>query len=192
MTRLAYETIEMHSIQCPFYPMRGAMRLPGKDGKDRYGRPNGVDEVHRCIGRNVLLYQRIELALKETLPFIHPKGGASGYDALKDLRSQLKKATLGGLLSAFGESAAFDPIELKRDLENVLAARNRLSHTFLAEVRFCLLNDECRNAAIRTLDAEYEAAECFMRVIGHLASEIAQRLQEAVSALPTPTALKGR
>jgi len=45
-----------------------------------------TDELHLKIGRNLLRFQRIELQVKFMLPYIHPKGGKSGLDALKSVR----------------------------------------------------------------------------------------------------------
>lgn len=32
-----------------------------------------INELHRRIGRNVLRFQKIELALKLMLPYVHPE-----------------------------------------------------------------------------------------------------------------------
>ncbi len=63
-----------------------------------------IDDLHRKIGRNLLLFQEIEHILK----FIISKGNISGYISelktiIKQQQSKVKTETMGGLVSKFIE-----------------------------------------------------------------------------------------
>lgn len=64
--------------------------------------PPGVDEVFRRMGRNLFLFQQIELLLKHLLGIARLEGPvASMQDQLAARRDTLKKATLGSLVGRF-------------------------------------------------------------------------------------------
>ncbi len=121
-----------------------------------------IDDLHRRIGRNLLLFQEIEHILK----FIISKGNISGYiselkTVVEQQQSKVKTETMGGLVSKFIErtytelsesvdelkknevhlsfsfkieSTVDDVQERKETLDSLVSERNELVHHLLPKL----------------------------------------------------------
>ena len=119
-----------------------------------------ADEVLRKIGRNVVMFQQIELMLKNILAGSQISGFASQLETNKQLRQEkFKGQTMGGLITQFADEVltdvvppATEPKEItepwvsyrhqvsvesdsygafKSDMLKITSARNELIHHFL-------------------------------------------------------------
>lgn len=118
-----------------------------------------LNSVLLRLGRNILLFQQIESGLKFMLPYMHPKGSASGDDAFARFRDKTKSQTLGKLVENLQESMRADTDTLAQYLERMVAQRNQLVHHFHEMPGVSLLTvDGCR-AAIQTLDEQHREAQ---------------------------------
>ncbi|CAN0628620.1 protein of unknown function [Burkholderia multivorans] len=111
------------------------------------------------LGRNILLFQQIESGLKFILPYMHPKGSASGDDAFAKFRDKTHGQTLGKLAENFQESMRAETAILAPHLERMVEQRNQLVHHFHDMPGVSLLTvDGCR-AAIQILDEQHREAQ---------------------------------
>jgi hypothetical protein len=51
-----------------------------------------LQEALTKIGRNLMLYQEMEIGLKNLIPVLHPDGGAKGIDSFKALKTSIELA----------------------------------------------------------------------------------------------------
>ena len=175
--------------------------------------PPHVQELWRRIGRNVLVYQQIELMLKALLANTGFEGPLSEIRARATVRqAQVHAMTLGGLTELYRKEVfepatvsaepeqitepwvrmsvrleCRDPAEvdrLKATLKTLVAKRNALAHNFL---QTCDLHDPSDvEAALRQLDTDGDDARA---VRGHLKDvlEAAEtHRQHAVAELVSP------
>jgi hypothetical protein len=136
--------------------------------------------VEQKIGRNVLLFQRIEATLKDLLTHNNVAGYPNELETcLQERISSLRNQTMGTLAGQFNsgilsksETATMEPetlagirvsfnikIEndnLKDSLGTVVSERNRLIHHFLQEID--LTSTDGMSAAIEYLDQQYQKA----------------------------------
>jgi len=104
------------------------------------------------------MFQQIELGLKLMLPYMHPKGSASGDDAFAGFRTKAKEQTLGKLVEGFLESVTADSDALTRYMERMVKQRNQLVHHFHEMPGVSLLTVAGCQAAIQLLDDQQREA----------------------------------
>lgn len=163
-----------------------------------------VNELHRKVGRNILLYQKIELAMKDLLAKNNTSG--KGVELSKIYETRLrdnKKKTLGGLTQSFindfyksdgkGEQdfddtqpsiglnisiKTEDVSEIEKCYQDIVSGRNFIVHNILERYEFDTV-EKC--AEVETyLDSEYDNAKLFLNdLLGiyDLFNEFAQKLQ---------------
>jgi hypothetical protein len=142
------------------------------------------DDLLVRIGRNVLVYQQIEIALKAIVPFIHPKGGAAGLDGLQKVRQIYSDANLGKLERILVRASEFNVQEFVEYLNRVVRSRNELVHNFLQDPRCRLLSEENQELVRRDLDSQFEDAVCFRTIVTQLFDELAKHFDSDGKALP--------
>ncbi|QUN27742.1 hypothetical protein KB879_27415 [Cupriavidus sp. KK10] len=118
-----------------------------------------VQSVLLRLGRNILMFQQIESGLKLMLPYMHPKGSASGDDAFASFRDKAKQQTLGKLVESFLESATADGEALARYMERMVKQRNQLVHHFHEMPGVSLLTVAGCRAAMQVLDDQHREAQ---------------------------------
>lgn len=124
-----------------------------------------LNSVLLRLGRNILLFQRIESALKFILPYMHPKGSADGDDAFARFRDVAKSQTLGKLVKDLQESMKADTDAVAQYLERMVEQRNRLVHHFHEMPGVSLVTvDGCR-AAIQILDEQHHEMQPFQDLV---------------------------
>jgi hypothetical protein len=168
-------------------------------------------EIERRVGRNVLLYQAIEHAIKALLTSAVVESTADGLDAaaLRSRSEWAHKLTLGTVVgesfrhvltanppeleapsedelrlrSRFSIEMADDDLEsLQRRIAVVVEERNDLAHHFLQRWRH-RRSDEDSRAALAELDDRHQRAEALhIEIVGLLRSSLAAR-QEAAEYL---------
>ena len=116
-------------------------------------------EVLFRVGRNLLLYQRIELALKGLHQFLRSENDPAGELSFDSLVVALRTLPLGKQIGRFKEVVAV-PAEQRLDLDSyldqILKARNDLAHNFLVTPGLSLDEVEGCQSAIARLDEAHE------------------------------------
>jgi len=132
-----------------------------------------IDEVHRCVGRNVLLYQTIEQVLKMLLPLMRHDDALHCLDGFEDRHSKYSPKTLGPLFQAFHDRNQSDQAQyLNAYVTDLLAQRNRLVH----HAGFDLSTvDSCRAVASR-LNEEHAKAIPIRDLIRDILLEVLRAL----------------
>lgn len=163
-----------------------------------------VNELQRKVGRNILVYQKIELAMKDLLAKNNTSGKTDELSKVFEKRLQdNRKKTLGGLTQSFindfyksdekGEHEfddnkpsiglnisikTEDVSEIEKNYQGVVSSRNFIVHNFLERYIFASVED-CAEAEAY-LDFEYDKAKIFLNdLLGIYDSlnEFAQELQ---------------
>jgi len=133
-----------------------------------------VEEVFRKIGRNILLFQNVELLLKAVLPFMSPTA---------DCTAPVNEAEMSQVLTANRSLGTLrDPLRKALQVENIAGFgdylnavrhhRNELVHLFMLRTDSRLATVEECLSAIRYLDEQYR----FSAPLLDLAKELNQGL----------------
>lgn len=123
-----------------------------------------ANELFRRIGRNLLRFQAIELALKMMLPYMHPEGSAKGADAARAYYAKyIDGKSLGMLVEQFKSAMTGTPALWEAGLAALLAARNDLVHHFY--YKFHLLQQDSVAEALAYLDEQYKQSEEWWRIV---------------------------
>lgn len=171
---------------------------------------NQIDEIERKIGRNVLLFQRLEAVLK----FMLTHGSHASYVSEIQVHHERKLASIGkqtlgklvgqfnaSVLSSSGEKTnepgklrepwiSFDfkvesdssfTSELERSLDLVVAERNELIHQLLPWID--LTSTQGTRAAIEYLDQQYEKALPIYEQLKVLATDLSDLKQSLAEHL---------
>ena len=137
-----------------------------------------LNEVHRRVGRNVLLFQLIEQRLKVLLPFIHYKGARHCLDGIEDRFAQSARRTLGQLLGSFNEVVTTNGDVFSRFLAELSNLRNDLVHQFHSSPNVDLSTiDGCRRTA-EYLDLQFEHARQFNILVQGIQVDILEALRD--------------
>lgn len=142
-----------------------------------------LHEVEWRIGRNLLLYQRIEHGLKLVLPLIHPNGSTQGLDAWQEFRQAIKSQTLGTAMKHLSEATKMrgNPEAIKQwqdDLARVVNDRNELAHGLLGLEGNPLVNEAGRQSLCDRLDKNFENASAFSEFVTELVAQAKNLLEE--------------
>ncbi|HVZ37306.1 MAG TPA: OST-HTH/LOTUS domain-containing protein [Polyangiaceae bacterium] len=124
-----------------------------------------IDELHRRLGRNVLMFRRIEQTLRFLLPYLHPDGGAKGAEALRAYAAGIERSTLGPLVEEFKARCGGTPEWSADKLTELVDARNELLHHFYRHDRFSLLTPNGLADALVCLDEQHVAAQEWHEVL---------------------------
>jgi hypothetical protein len=137
-----------------------------------------LDEVHRRLGRNILLFQLIELRLKGLLPLIHREGARHCLDRFQERVDAASRQTLGRLLSKFDEVVRCDVDGFSGYLAQIAAQRNELIHHIHTNPSLNLTTIEgCRTAATY-LDKQFEEIRQFNGLVQKLLVGIMELLRD--------------
>jgi hypothetical protein len=116
-----------------------------------------ADEVRRRVGRNLLMFQAAEEALRFVLPYIHPDGSKNGAEAMREYaESRVSDKSLGLLMEQFKQAAAGDKELMAHELKAFVDARNQLVHHFYRNPSFDLTAADGATAALAYLDEQYQ------------------------------------
>ncbi|HLF10848.1 MAG TPA: hypothetical protein VJA26_06505, partial [Gammaproteobacteria bacterium] len=134
---------------------------PEREGTGR----TSVDEVHRRVGRNLLMFQAAEEGLRFSLPYVHPDSSKNGAQAMREYTERrVSDKSLGFLIEQFKQAANGDAQMLAEELEAFVDARNELVHHFYRNPRFDLRGPDGVPAALAYLDEQYERARAWADV----------------------------
>ena len=163
-----------------------------------------VNELHRKIGRNILLYQKIELIMKNLLAKNNTSGRADELSKVFEKRLQgNRKKTLGGLTQSFINDFYKSDVKEEHDLDDnylsfalnisiktenvsdiegyyqdIVSARNLIVHNLLERHEFDAVG-KCSEVEAY-LDSEYDKAKLFLNdllAIYDIFKEFSQKLQ---------------
>lgn len=134
---------------------------PGTDP----GLEQHIAEVHRRVGRNVIRVQRLEGALKALVPYLDIQGAAHCLDGLDERAARTANQTLGQLIRSFRNSFTSESLEMRRELETILAGRNELIHQFHKTYGPLWRDHNGRGAIVAKLDAQFEQVTKFEQVL---------------------------
>lgn len=141
-------------------------------------------DVEWRMGRNLLLYQRIELGLKLVLPLIHPNGSAQGPDAWQEFRQAIQSQPLGIAMKRLSEATKLKgrPDAIKQwqdDLAKVVEDRNELAHGLLRLDGNPLQSEAGCHELCERLDKSFTHASAFSEFVTELVSHAKSLLEEA-------------
>jgi hypothetical protein len=125
------------------------------------------------VGRNLLLYQQIELGLKASIPYVHPEGSAAGRESFERLLTRLKEKSLGEQMARLKQTLTGDKedmVAFDAYLGRVLESRNDLAHNFLTLPGISINDPEGCKSAIRFLDESHSVAEPLLQMVLALAA----------------------
>lgn len=144
-----------------------------------------LQEALSKIGRNLMLYQQIEIGLKGLLPVIHPDGGASGIEALMTFKTSISEKSLGQIFGEFKKSITvqaendFEKDSLEKYLRSVNDDRIELVHFLLKLPDMSLDNESgCQNI-ITHLDTKLESINCVIGLLKIISRNVVSSLGEA-------------
>jgi len=137
------------------------------------------------VGRNVLVYQQIEIGLKAVVPFMRrPQRGGQSLDALRAFQRKSRIVTLGTLIRSFSDASTFDPQKFTEHLERIVESRNQLVHHFLQSPNVRLQSEEERHLVRHNLDKEFALASSFRFLVAQIFEELAKHFDRNGKALP--------
>ena len=132
-----------------------------------------VAEVQRRIGRNVLLYQATEQALKTLLHLMRHENALHCLDGFVERHAEYSRKTLGQLVQSFRDRNQSDQPELWGTyLADLLSDRNDLIHHAGLNLRTV---DSCREGATR-LNEEHERAIQMKNMVDDILLDVLQAL----------------
>ena len=136
---------------------------------------NLMGELQNKMGRNLMLFQNIEHALKMVLPYIHPDGShKSGLDTFNSFKEAIKTNTLGQLIGAYRKSVDVSAEGLTaeevrdicaQELKDLVDSRNTLVHGFFELPGISTLTAQGLENGLRYLDDQYRHAQALYRDI---------------------------
>jgi hypothetical protein len=136
---------------------------------------NLMSELQNKMGRNLMLFQAIENALKMVLPYIHPDGShKSGLDSFNSFKEAIKANTLGQLIGAYRKfvnlsaegMCAEEVLDIfARELKEVVDSRNTLVHGFFYLPGISTVTAQGIENGLRYLDDQYRHAQALYRDI---------------------------
>jgi len=123
----------------------------------------------RRIGRNVLLFQMVELGIKVLVPYAHPDGARASDKAYFKLRKWISDQPLGKALEKFKESITHESDVDAKDFDayvrKVLDARNTMTHGLISVPGFSLQTEEGCGVAISLLDEQMKLLEPLLKLV---------------------------
>ena len=123
------------------------------------GSRSPLDEIHRRVGRNLLMFQAAEESLRIVLPYIHPEGSKNGVDAMHEYaRRRIADKSLGLLIEQFKQAADGDKHLIAEELKAFVDTRNELVHRFYRNPSFDLAAPGGATAALAYLDEQFQRA----------------------------------
>lgn len=119
-----------------------------------------VDEIHRRIGRNLLRFQEMEVALKIILPYAHPEAAPKGVDAMREYRKEhIDLKSLGHLFKQFNQATTVPTGFFVQSSEFIVDARNNLVHHFAKLPGVDLLQEDGRSQVLDWLDLQFTESD---------------------------------
>lgn len=151
-----------------------------------------VNELHRKVGRNILLYQKIELVLKYFISKNNISGKVNELSSIFQKRMKINsKKTLGGLTTPFvndfyrndvDDNENFDDIhpslslkmsigcdnveEIENNLRDIVSARNFIVHNLLEKYEYETA-EQCSEIEVY-LDFEYDKSKLFLNELWNI------------------------
>jgi hypothetical protein len=124
-----------------------------------------LGEFQKRMGRNLMLFQSVEIGLKTFLPYIHPEGSKkNSIESLEKYKGAIKSQPLGPVIKAFFESIDCTPNFLENQLEKVRASRNEFVHGGFFELPgITTATKEGLKNGLRYLDEQYKETELAYR-----------------------------
>jgi hypothetical protein len=147
-----------------------------------------IGELHKRMGRNLMLFQGIEYGLKMILPFVHPDGAKKdGIVSFEKYRANIKSKTLGVAINDLFASMEIGtdtgnpewPEAFKSQIRKILDCRNEFVHGgFFERPGLSTTSKEGIENTIRYLDEQCREAEGLWRFVAEqvLACLAAQRI----------------
>lgn len=127
------------------------------------------EEVMRRLGRNVLLFQMVELGMKVLVPYAHPDGARASDEAFFKLRKWISDQPLGKALEKFKESITHDSDVDAKDFDEyvkkVLNARNAMTHGLISVPGLSLQSEQGCEVAINLLDEQIKLLEPLLKLV---------------------------
>ena len=125
-----------------------------------------IREVHRRIGRNLLRFQEMEVAMKMILPYAHPDGAMKGVEAMRQYQKEhIDLKTLGYLFGQIKDAMQATPEFFERSAASIVAARNDLVHHFYKLPSVDMLAPEGLVKATAWLDKQFEDSEEWYQIL---------------------------
>ncbi|HEU5136467.1 MAG TPA: OST-HTH/LOTUS domain-containing protein [Steroidobacteraceae bacterium] len=123
-------------------------------------RTRAIGEIHQRIGRNLLRFQEMEVALKVILPYVHPDAAIKGVEAMRQYQKEhVDQKTFGYLLGQFRESTASASAFFAKSSDLIRAARNDLVHHFYQLQGLAFLQPDGLALASDWLDKQFQDSD---------------------------------
>lgn len=129
-------------------------------------------EIHRRVGRNLLLFQGLEVSLKLALPYLAIDGNERTPSEIRALNDEMRRWTLGQLLAEFSRSIKVSDGFWVLEPEQVTAARNDLVHHFFSTTEIDHTANDAFDQAARYLDQQFEQIQEINAIVSTLGMQV--------------------
>ncbi|MGQ2979947.1 MAG: hypothetical protein ACT6Q9_09660 [Polaromonas sp.] len=143
-----------------------------------------VAEVLRKIGKNVLLFQNIEILLKAVLPFMPPSAANTAPADAPEMSQALKaNRSLGTLREPLRKALKLEELAgFETYLNAVRNHRNELVHLFMLRPDSSLSTVEQCRSVISYLDNQHKFSIPLLDLANRLNEGLIDRLDESIAA----------
>jgi hypothetical protein len=146
-------------------------------------------DIHRRIGRNLLLFQGLEVSLKLALPYLVVDGRERSVEEIRRMSEGVRRWTLGPLMEQFRRSITVSEDFWVLTPEEVVAARNDLVHHFFYVDDIDHTSQDASDQAVRYLDRQFEMVQEIHTIVSMMGIEILKEiLRQKANRTPEETA----
>jgi hypothetical protein len=142
-------------------------------------------EIHRRVGRNLLLFQALEVNLKLSLPYMLEPGKDRTDAEIRDRNLEMKQWTLGQLLGEWVRCSETSAEFWVLEPSEVVKQRNDLVHQFFCVPEIDHLSPNAFDHAVAYLDRQFEMVQEIHAVVSALGLMM---MRQILAAKPHRTA----
>lgn len=142
-------------------------------------------EIHRRVGRNLLLFQGLEVSLKLALPYLVVNGEERSVEQIRRMNEEMRRWTLGQLMEQYSRSITVSEDFWVLTPAEVVDARNELVHQFFHIDAIDHMAPDAYEQAVRYLDRQFEAVQEMNTIVSMTGLEV---LKEILRMKPDRTA----
>lgn len=148
-----------------------------------------ADDIHRRIGRNLLLFQGLEVSLKLALPYLIVDGVERRVEEIRRMNDETRRWTLGQLMEQYTRSITVSADFWVLSPSEVVDARNDLVHRFFYVDDIDHMAPDAYEQAVRYLDRQFDMVQEMHTIVSMMGIEILKEiLRQKPNRTPEETA----